>query len=41
MERVRRKIARIREHQKLVEGLRADRFTADPLYRGALLYYTR
>lgn len=42
MERVRRKIARIREHHRLVEELRADcaeRFATDPLYRGALLHY--
>jgi len=42
MERVRRKIARIREYQTLARGLQDDcieRFTVDPVYRGALLYY--
>ncbi len=42
MERIRQKIARIREYHTLVRGLQDDcleRFTVDPVYRGALLYY--
>lgn len=42
MERLRRRIARIREYHALVRGLQDDcleRFTVDPVYRGALLYY--
>lgn len=42
MERVRQKIGRIREHLALLHTLRPachERFTADPLYRGAVLHY--
>jgi uncharacterized protein YutE (UPF0331/DUF86 family) len=42
MERIRQKIARIREHLALIRSIRdgcRERFTADPIYRGALLHY--
>ncbi len=42
MERIRRKIARIREHLALVRSIQGDcrkRFAADPIYRGALMHY--
>jgi len=42
MEQARQKISRIREYRDLVAGLKDDcteRFTVDPVYRGALLYY--
>ena len=42
MERIRQKIARIRENMALIRSIRGEcreRFTADPIYRGALLHY--
>jgi uncharacterized protein YutE (UPF0331/DUF86 family) len=42
MERIRHKIARLREHLRLVRSMEMDcreRFIADPIYRGALLHY--
>jgi uncharacterized protein YutE (UPF0331/DUF86 family) len=42
MERIANKIARIREFLSLIRSLKDDclnRFTSDPLYRGALLHY--
>lgn len=42
MERIHRKIARIREHLDLLRSIQGDcreRFTSDPIYRGALLHY--
>lgn len=41
-ERIRQKIGRIREHLDPVRSLQDDclqRFTFDPIYRGALLHY--
>jgi uncharacterized protein YutE (UPF0331/DUF86 family) len=42
LERIRRKISRIREHLALVRSIQGDcrkRFITDPIYRGALLHY--
>lgn len=42
MERIRQKIGRIREYHRLINSIKQDclqRFTRDPLYRGALLHY--
>jgi uncharacterized protein YutE (UPF0331/DUF86 family) len=42
MERIYQKIGRIREYLSLIEGIKDDcmvRFTADLIYRGALLHY--
>ncbi|MDD2366039.1 MAG: DUF86 domain-containing protein [Desulfuromonadaceae bacterium] len=42
MERIRQKIGRIKEHLALIRTIKDDcriRFTADPVYRGALLHY--
>jgi uncharacterized protein YutE (UPF0331/DUF86 family) len=42
MERIRQKIGRIREYLSLIESIKDEclsRFTTDPIYRGALLYY--
>lgn len=42
MERIYQKIGRIREYLSLVQSLQDDclkRFSADPIYRGALLHY--
>jgi uncharacterized protein YutE (UPF0331/DUF86 family) len=42
MERIRRKIERIKEYKALIYSIKEDclrRFTSDPLYRGALLHY--
>ncbi len=42
MERIYQKIGRIREYLSLLESIKdecSDRFSTDPLYRGALLHY--
>ena len=42
MERIRQKIGRINEHLAIIRTIKDDcriRFTVDPVYRGALLYY--
>lgn len=42
MERIHQKIGRIREYHALINSIKQEclkRFTADPLYRGALLHY--
>ncbi len=42
MERIYQKIGRIREYLSLIESIKDEcltRFTTDPVYRGALLYY--
>jgi uncharacterized protein YutE (UPF0331/DUF86 family) len=42
MERIRHKIARIRENVALIRSMQEEcreRFTDDPIYRGALLHY--
>lgn len=42
MERIRRKIGRIKEYLKYIEDLAQEyenKFASDPVYRGALLYY--
>lgn len=42
MERIYHKIGRIREYLSILEAIKAEcvsRFTADPIYRGALLHY--
>lgn len=42
MERIYQKIGRIREYLVLINGIKSDclqRFTGDPIYRGALLHY--
>jgi uncharacterized protein YutE (UPF0331/DUF86 family) len=42
MERIYQKMGRITEYLSLIEGIKDDcmtRFEADPVYRGALLYY--
>ena len=42
MERIHQKIGRIKEHLSTVRSIKGDcldRFTTDPIYRGALLHY--
>ncbi len=42
MERIRQKIGRINEHLAIIRTIKDDcrvRFTADPVYRGAVLHY--
>lgn len=42
MERILQKIGRINEHLLIIRSIKGDcmrRFTADPMYRGALLHY--
>jgi len=42
MERIRQKIGKIKEYMKYIDDLGEDcdkKFTIDPFYRGALLYY--
>ena len=42
MERIRQKTGRIREHLTIIRSIKddcRDKFTTDPIYRGALLHY--
>ncbi len=42
MERIHQKIGRIKEHLSTIRSIKGDcldRFTTDPIYRGALLHY--
>ncbi len=42
MERIRQKMGRIREHLTIIRSIKnncRDKFTTDPIYRGALLHY--
>lgn len=42
MERIHQKIGRIREHLRFIRAIKEeclDRFSIDPIYRGALLHY--
>lgn len=42
MERIHQKIGRIKEHLSMIRSIKGDclnRFTTDPIYRGALLHY--
>ncbi|MFQ5686370.1 MAG: DUF86 domain-containing protein [Candidatus Scalindua sp.] len=42
MERIHQKIGRIKEHLSIIRSIKGDclnRFTTDPIYRGALLHY--
>ncbi|MDF1581645.1 MAG: DUF86 domain-containing protein [Desulfuromonadales bacterium] len=42
MEIIRQKIGRIREHLSIIHSIKADcrdKFSSDPVYRGALLHY--